>query len=179
MGLSHDSKTGLLGVQVQGLTGILAVPFAPLMLLSFGASLQLKPITANQVRTSTLADDWEECHSLPCLRQHQEACWCVSKAVIAQTSRMGDGATSAMAMGSVKRFQEHRTLSDPASAVFADKGSISRLLPPLHWTCHEGSNAWHCSPGDDCMPCMLSCLSVSRYPKMSCLKAHVYDANCE
>ncbi len=36
-------------LQVVTLTGILAVPFAPLMLIIHGASLQMKGIPANQV----------------------------------------------------------------------------------------------------------------------------------
>ena len=39
----------LAGVQVQRLTSILAFPFAALMLIAHGASLQLKGIPANQV----------------------------------------------------------------------------------------------------------------------------------
>ena len=44
-----------IGLQVARLTGILAVAFAPLMLIIHGASLQLKGIPANQALNRSFA----------------------------------------------------------------------------------------------------------------------------
>lgn len=69
------ASTKPVSVQVLGLTSILAIPFTPLMLITFGASLEAKPIPATQVRPRMqLHMQGMLVTDLPCL-QLCTSCW--------------------------------------------------------------------------------------------------------